>query len=313
MVDFQIGNDQQPPDPPQLPSGLAGEIFNQIANSLARHALTWIGGALIALGWVSPDAFAAWVDVHAVEVAGVILTALAFLWSWAHKRQSARELVTAIKMRPIRYNGVQTSIEDVRRVAKQSEKKYPAALPALLCLLLVFGQTACWFGGATATEKFARANAELRIYVSEANTVVDSLLDLNAISPDAAIALVGGLRAVNASQKALLTEALKYLQTDSNGNETLVITEAGRLRLADLALSLVTVASNAVNDPLISRLPDESRARLATAFALIPPVILQLQALIKALKAKPVTAAPLRVQVSQTTAHQLRQVLAEVN
>lgn len=302
----------QPPklDPPELPTGFLGEVLERVAAAVARHALAGLGWLLIGIGAISPETFGSWEEAHFAEVTGLILTLGMLAWSLAHKYIAAKELSTAIKLHPRRLTGEETTIRDVRRIAKLPGPKH---IVSLLLVGVLVSQSACFFGGVTATEKFARSNQELRVYIREANTVIDALLDENAISPEAAIAIVTTLRGVNKAQKHLLEEALKYLQTDANGNEVLVLTNEGRLRLADLTLSLTTVASAVVNDPAIVTLSAGARARITAALLALPPVITQLSNLIAKLKQVKQTTQPLRLQVSAGTATSWRLVLPQLD
>lgn len=175
--------------------------------------------------------------------------------------------------------------------------------------LLLF-QSACFFGGATATERFARANKGIQIYIREANAIIRDLMDNNLLSPEAVIPVVQGLRSFNAAQRALIEESIKYLQVNADGKEVIVLTFEGRLRMADLAQSAFSAAQKVINDPnFFPNWSSEARARIQIALTALAGLVVQLVSLINKIKAAAPPKATVRELLPAGTKVSLLQIL----
>ena len=169
-------------------------------------------------------------------------------------------------------------------------------ISAVLAVLLL-SQSACFLGGNTATERFARGNQEIQILLQEADRALNELLDLNLISPDAVISATKWGMAINKAQEPIIVEALRYVQV-KDGREVLVIDEVGRdrlLRLINSFKSVSTQIATTVNWPGLS---SEASARLTAILSAIIPIATELATLaykFKTVKSPPATLRSLLV------------------
>jgi hypothetical protein len=162
-----------------------------------------------------------------------------------------------------------------------------------LCLCLALSQSACLFGGATATERFARDNKAFQIGLQEADKVLNALMDTGLLEPSKVVATINVLAPVNDVHHDIIEESIKYLQVNDSGREVMVITQAGKLRLEALITSLFGVTQRAVNNPGIG-IPENARAQISLALAGLLPVVVRLQGLIGQLKQAKEPAPSLR-------------------
>lgn len=264
------------------PSWLRNELLKQAITGLVRHLLAWVGTTLAALGWVAPDKFETWEAAHYAEMVGFVLMGLALAWSWLRSHDLLALLRGAIQADPYQADGSPTQIQHV----KQSVARRPVlrrVAPLLMCLVLVLSTNACFFfGGVTPTQKFARGNKEIQVYIQEADKVINALTETNPplLAIDTAIEITLTLRSLNQAQKELLLESVKYLQVNEQGEEVLVIDQAGRLRLMDLTQSLFSIATRVINNPAIFKMSSADRIRLTAVLTSLQPLVVELQKLI---------------------------------
>lgn len=296
------GNDL--PDPPKLPKGLLGEIINQAVSAGVRHLLTAVGGMLISLGWVAPDVFRGWQTAHLAEAVGLVFVLAAYAWSWLHKQEVVRQVATALKLKPYRADGSPTTVADVRRIARTNGPRVNV-LSLLLIVALVLPLAACGEKDYDqATHSFALWTSRMAGYCQTGLAVTETVYDDHLISKETGAAIVTQIRNLNTANERLISEALKYVQTDpATGVEVLVLTEEGKLRLQDLVLSLQGVANGLFQNPNFLNLTNEARNRIGRVLEAIQVATQQIFSVVAQVK----TLTPRTLKLSADVTISLRQ------
>lgn len=288
------------PPAPKRTGGLWDEVLRQSAASLVRHALTALGAALAGLGWVAPEKFDSWAAAHSAELVGWLLIGLAQAWSWLHKRDVLELVRVALRMPSQQPTGVPTTVEHVRRKANDVRAQR-RAMSLLLCLALVLPLPLAACGASDyekAAHNFALWTNRLTGYCQSGLTITENLYDDHLINKETGATVVIAVRSINLANDKLVKEALKYVRVDPNtGQEVLALTEEGKLRVQDLALSLMSTANGLAQNPAFLNLTNEARNRLGRVLEAVQIAVATLFETVAKLK----TLTPRNVRLTPQT------------
>lgn len=104
------------------------DTLKMIGAFVAKAGAKWIGGALVAIGWVQPSAEAQTITI----LAGIILGAMGTLWSWWNERGKELALARLAKLHGIAPKAVSTTTASNAAVAATVK----AAAVVLLAVML---------------------------------------------------------------------------------------------------------------------------------------------------------------------------------
>lgn len=104
-----------------------GEVKHDQLVSSIRAALTFAGGLLTMVGALRPGVFDAWFNQYSALITigvGLLLPAIARLWSLRQSKQKAKEkaqeVTTALSLAPERADGTPTTVEDVKQITQEA-------------------------------------------------------------------------------------------------------------------------------------------------------------------------------------------------
>lgn len=165
---------------------------------------------------------------------------------------------------------------------------------SLLLMAALLMQAAC--GAAerdTAAREFALNLHRVAGYVRTTTFITKNLHEEHVLTRDAALEVATVLLQVNTVGEKLAAEAKTYLSTDpQTGEEILLVTEEGKLRLNDLAQSLLNVVDGTLRSQVFAALPVEARTRVervTAALRVAARVVAQIVDKLQAIKESRVT------------------------
>jgi hypothetical protein len=129
---------------------------------------------------------------------------------------------------------------------------YQAAILLPLIGLLALGSASC-----DRSKQLAASTDRVAGYVAAGLAIVDRQTTTGEMTPETGIAIVTTLRVVNTLNANLITEGKKYL--DNNGN--LRLDGDGQQKLLAILATSQSTIQTLINDPRITKLSPESRAK----------------------------------------------------